>query len=284
MNEISLYYTYSERGPGRVIENLKTGLNFLGYNVIDNPDKPVGFLALLQDHPVWEKSNNNFLCGPNIFAIPTDNKKLCEKFQHFVCPSLWVQEKYRQFDCLNHATIDIWPVGIDTDMWSKKKQQTSNTKNVILYTKHKSDIEVDNLIHRLSKMNVNVRHIKYGSYTEEHLKSLCSEADACVLLTGTESQGIAYMQILSCGIPCYVIDTDTWVDSRRNLTFSATSVPYFDESCGVKVRSLEESTLTQFLEKISEYDPRDYIVKNHDLKTSAASYISIMQKYNCRVW
>ena len=283
MNEISLYYTYSERGPGRLIENLKTGLNFLGYNVIDNPNKPVGFLALLQDHPIWEKTNNNFLCGPNIFVVPTDNKKLCEKFQHFVCPSSWVQEKYRQFDCLNHATIDIWSVGIDTDAWSKKRQQISTTKNVILYTKYKSDVEVDNLIHRLLKMNIDVRHIKYGSYTEEHLQSLCSQADACVLFTGTESQGIAYMQILSCGIPCYVIDQKIWHDDIRKVSFPGTSVPYFDDSCGVKYENFDNETFNDFLSRTGYFDPRSFIIKDHTLEESAKRYVQILQKNNCNV-
>ena len=289
--EVSLYFTYNKNGPARVIDNLCKGLVINNYSVLLNPQTPRGWVGLLQDHPVrsyMSMNKNDALLGPNLFVLPdesTESRQLCDNFSHFLCPSDWVSKKYRSFSVLDQASIDIWPVGIDTEVWcGRNSARNSEEKHVLLYTKSKSRLEAQNAYNTISKAGCRVTHIDYGSYSESDFHSLCHSVDCCVLLTGTESQGIAYMQILSCGIPCYVVDTDTWVDSRRNLSFRATSVPYFNDSCGVKVRSLEESTLTQFLENISEYDPRDYIVKNHSLKTNATSYISIMQKYNCRVW
>lgn len=289
--EVSLYFTYNKNGPARVIDNLCKGLARNNYTVHLNPQTPSGWVGLLQDHPVRissRMSKNDALLGPNLFVLPdesTVSRQLCDNFSHFLCPSDWVSKKYRSFSVLDHASIDIWPVGIDTEVWcSSSSARTREEKHVLLYTKGKSSLDAQNAYDTIVKTGCRVTHIDYGSYSESDFHSLCHSVDCCVLLTGTESQGIAYMQILSCGIPCYVVDTDTWVDSRRNLSFSATSVPYFDESCGLKVKTLEERTLAQFLENINVYDPRDYIVKNHSLKSSAASYISIMQKYNCRVW
>ena len=52
--------------------------------------------------------------------------------------------------------------------------------------------------------------LNYGSYTELDLLSAGEQSLFAILNTSTESQGIAYQEILSMGVPCYVIDKKIW--------------------------------------------------------------------------
>jgi len=278
-----MYYTYSERGPGRVIENLKMGLAENDCKVLLNPTIPKGYISLLQDHPIWrDLAKKDALCGPNLFILPADNKEFCSKFDHFVCPSKWVHDKYRMFEILSHATLDVWSVGIDTERWKNKNAHFEDKKNVILYVKNRDQAEISRILNVLIKSNVRVVVMNYGSYEESQLMTACSKADACIVLTDTESQGIAYMQILSCDIPCYVVDTKRW--NNGSITCIASSVPYFDETCGMKVDLFETNSFYQFLTNLKNYRPRDYILKNHTLKKSARRYLEILNLNNCKIW
>ena len=97
-----------------------------------------------------------------------------------------------------------------------------------------------------------------------------------MLITSTESQGIAYQELLSMNVPCYCIDKTVW-DDRDGHSYPATSVPYFDKSCGIKTSDL--SDLDQFLDNIHLYEPRKYIVDNLGLEKQAKNYVNILE--NC---
>lgn len=275
---ISVYYDYNINGPGRVVHNLSQGLKTIGYNVLHNPPIPQGYIGLLQPHRIWQKldGNENVVCGPNLFVLPSENASLCKKFKMFVCPSNWVYDKYRQFSELDHAELHVWSVGIDTENWCSKRFPGSIKKNVILYVKNREDLKYQ-VKYQLSKFDINLIVIEYGNYSEDQLRNLCSQSDACVLLTGTESQGIAYMQILSCGIPCYVIDKNMWNYDGRFHEVTATSVPYFNESCGVKVSEFEDHSFNKFLVELDRFDSRSFILNDHTLVASAKKYVRILE-------
>jgi hypothetical protein len=122
--------------------------------------------------------------------------------------------------------------------------------------------------------------IEYGSYKEEQLKNLCSRSKFAVLLTGTESQGIAYMNILSMNIPCFVFNNPTWTHEKdKNIKCNASSVPYFDEKCGIISKDVDLKLFKFFLEKVynNDFSPRNYILQNHTLKMSAQKYVDLLK-------
>ena len=102
----------------------------------------------------------------------------------------------------------------------------------------------------------------------------CEQSLFAILNTATESQGIAYQEILATGVPCYVIDKTVWND-QPGYNFPATSAPYFDDRCGIKHHNL--SRLGEFLDKLSTFKPRDYIVDNLTLEKSASEYIKLLE-------
>ena len=281
MTNLSLFYNNpNHRGPGKVVQNLKKGLEQLQIISIDNQYDKNNFSGILQPHSILNQNNieiKNFILGPNLFVLPNEWGKFCQKFNNYIVPSNWIYKKYRDFSELDHAKINIWSVGIDTDKWNISLRKKEKNLKCLLYFKNRSlqDLAVAKKI--LSKYNIEYKELIYGSYSEEELFSSCSWADFGILLTNTESQGIAYMEILSTNLPCFVFNKTTWNNEGRYKSVEATSVPYFDKRCGEIVDDVNLVKFEEFLNNIDKnlYNPRDYIIENHTLKISATNYINL---------
>ena len=281
MNKIiNLHFASAERGPGRVVENLARGLKILGWDIYANADiRPDVYQACLQVCEKIDLLDRRHPVGPNLFVLPSDWGDLCRKFDHYVVPCNWVANIYSKYDVMDHATIDVWPVGINVNIW--KNPNINVGRKVLIYFKNREEYELKNLIDMLDKEGTSYEVIRYGSYQENDLYQACLRCSHCILLTGTESQGIAYMQILSMGLPCYVINKDKfdYFEELNSNPPSASSVPYFDDRCGVVRSSFNTQDFLEFSDKVRDYAPRSYIEENFTLDKCAQNYIDILKKY-----
>ena len=219
--------------------------------------------------------------GPNLFVLPTDNPSLCKMFKHFVVPSQWVKDKYETFDLMKDKDIQVWSVGIDTEEWKPGEWENSGELDCIIYHKNRSnqDLAVVEAICR--KFELNYELLQYGDYQESDLHRIATEqARFAILCTGTESQGIAYMQMLSSGLPCYVFNNPTWKSEGGEHSFPATSVPYWDERCGYKSDKVDLVNFKDFLDKMyaGQFAHRDYILENHTLEKAAQRYYNLLRQ------
>lgn len=277
--EVNLHFNSTSRGPGKVVENLAKGLIENGWSAYANntPRKDVyqGCLQEVQAISVLEKST---LMGPNLFVVPSEWGEFCKKFDRYIVPSLWVKNKYTEYTELLHATIDVWPVGIDTEVWTKTTP--SIKPKVLVYFKSREQSELDNVTNVLKQNSIDFKILKYGSYDEKELYTSCIECNCCILLTGTESQGIAYMQILSMGLPIYVINKSKfdYFGKYKESPIDSTSVPYFDKSCGFVDNSFIEDNFLRFLSSLSDFDPFSFIRERFTTKKCAKEYIDILEK------
>jgi hypothetical protein len=103
-----------------------------------------------------------------------------------------------------------------------------------------------------------------------------------IFLCEHESQGLAYQECLSSGVPVLAWDQGWCLDPNRfkwgQPNIAATSVPYFDSRCGERFVGREDfdEKLSLFLERIesSAYNPRAFVLENLTLKASAARFLS----------
>lgn len=103
-----------------------------------------------------------------------------------------------------------------------------------------------------------------------------------------ESQGLAYQECLSTGVPVLAWEQGQWLDPNRfawgTADIPATSVPYWDERCGLKFKDINEfpERLIEFLDKRAQgkFSPRDYIIENLTLKKCAGSFLKIVDAAN----
>lgn len=286
---VSLFYSNdSHRGPGKVVQNLKLGLEKIGMNIHQfYESRPWKYSACLQfnkhdlnDLLFYAESKRPILMGPNLFVLPNDNPMLCELFNDFVVPSEWVRNLYQKFELMKHKNIYVWPVGIDTNEWIEKNEvnkPNDSTIDCFIYFKNRSEQDLAVVEAICRKFGLKYKILKYGFYEEEELKNLCNLAKFAILLTGTESQGIAYMQILSTNTPCYVFNATSWVSEDKTITASASSVPYFDNRCGYITNDVDLQHFDKFIQNISFFEPRKYIIENHTLEKSALEYYRFLQ-------
>ena len=280
-----LYQNDSHRGPGKVVQNLKAGLEKIGVSIHQmydsRPWKYTGCLQYCEPETLVHcaKSGNPILMGPNLFVLPPDNPSLCKLFNHFVVPSQWVKDKYEEFELMKGKNVYVWSVGIDTEEWCPANS-TDDPLDCFIYFKNRSDQDLTVVEAICRKFGLSYDLIKYGNYQEDDLKALCARSKFCVLLTGTESQGIAYMQILSTNTPCYVFNSPVWKSEDGKETAKASSVPYWDERCGFISDNVNLEHFQTFLEecKRKSFSPRDYILENHTLEKAAENYYSLLEK------
>ncbi|RYE51803.1 MAG: glycosyltransferase family 1 protein [Sphingobacteriales bacterium] len=124
--------------------------------------------------------------------------------------------------------------------------------------------------------------VVYGQYDHKTLLDKVSRCKAVIFLCEHETQGLAYQQILSTGTPIIAWDRQThWVDPAyfpEKVKFQpVSSVPYWDERCGMKFNKIEnfKSTLEDFMAKVHEFAPRDYILEHLTLEKCAKDYVKI---------
>src|SRR5207248_2632290 len=91
----------------------------------------------------------------------------------------------------------------------------------------------------LEQHNLSCQFITYGKYDRQELMTKLKNSKAVIFLCEHETQGLAYQQILSTDIPILAWDKEGyWTDPSyypdKVQYQPVSSVPYWDERCGIK--------------------------------------------------
>ena len=271
----------NHRGPGMVYTNLVKGLQKLDdvqlvSNVTDA--EYIGCLQISNLDNIPKERLSSLLYGPNMFVHPDEIGPLLSLVKTYLLPSQWSVDITKQSGLVDHIDFKLWSVGIDTDEW-KPLENKKKTQDCLLYVKNRSAQDRFLVESLLKKHKLSYQTVIYGSYAEHDFKQASELSKFAVLLTNTESQGIAYMQILSSGIPCYVFNQTEWQCPQRGTRAPATSVPYFDSRCGEISNDIDLEHFSSFIQnvKVGKYSPRDYIMENHTLQQSAECYVELLK-------
>lgn len=203
-------------------------------------------------------------------------------------PGQWVKDFFAPY---GEDNVVVWPVGIDTDIW--KPSVGEKKTDFLIYNKIRWDHEAmdRNLISpikkHLTENNFTFTELKYGHYKPDDLKVRLVECKCAIFICEHETQGIAYQQILSAGLPILAWDRGGyWQDPYwypNKIKFQpVTSVPYWDDICGTKFTAFADfpGNLSAFvkLAEAGEFNPRQYILKNLSLEICAAKYVKIINE------
>lgn len=264
-------------GMNKVVWNLIAGFKLLGIPYIEN--KISRYTGCLQGGvPGYDNLPRETLMGVSLMEIPTDQKNIWQRYNHFVTCSDWVKKKYETFKETSGKKISVWASGVETDRFNDNGKKIQY--DCFIYykdvTRQVSENDLKQLQIFLARKKLSVKVLRYGQYTEPELIEACKTCRFGIMLTGTESQGIALLEILSMGTPLYVLDITQYRHRKTGYIFNgASSAPFFcDNRCGIKHKDI--TYIDVFLNNIPTYSPREYVVENFTLEKCAQRYYDII--------
>ena len=275
---LNIYFNNSSRGPGKVYKNLLAGLNKLGVEYQPNNPTPSSddVIVSLHRHNIINTGHiTNAFIGPNICVLPIDNPiTMKQQYKKAIVPSEWVKKLYMKW--LPEDKLVVWPVGIDTDLFSDKSNK-EKTNDCLIYFKRRSQGELNAVKELLKLKGQSFEVVEYGHYNEQQFIETISRSRYGIVLDNTESQGVAIEEMMSCNLPLLVWDVTHWVDRGEEYEVEATSIPYWDERCGLSFTNSEEieTIYDKFINDLKIFKPREYILENLSLEKCAQDLINI---------
>ncbi len=280
-------------GQKRVFLNLCTGLNRIGvpYRVNDyrharsNPSELVCIVGKphVLDKVEWK---NPILFGAAVHSHPCDDPGLLRRLpvKKVLVPGPWMK---RMCEPDWGEAVEAWPVGIDTQRW-RPMSNSKKTTDVLLYDKIRWDHDryaqtlIDPIRAFLRKRGHTFSEMRYGFYREQDFQSALACCRTLIFLCEHETQGIAYQQALSSGVPILAWDRGGfWQDPAyypHRVQFTpVSSVPYWDERCGKRFASIGEfeTAWGEFWQsyQAGRFGPQSYIRENLTLEKCAQHYV-----------
>jgi len=247
-------------GPGKVVVNLKKGLDELGIKYKNN--KKCRYNILLHGGPCIQNfleqkaSPKKSLIGPCVESCLGDTLALKEKYYNYVAASPWHKELFEKH-CPNYTEdkkVFYWPCGIDTEFY-KPFERCEKFNDYILYDKNShSDFHhwfrnfLDNKNQKISYALGNTNYENVG------LKCYSDNAKYCISANASETQGFGIMEIMSMNLPIFGLDKNYHFSYGNIPTkVEATSCPYFSEQCGLLLHM--KDYIVDFEEKIKNMNP-----------------------------
>lgn len=283
--------------PGGVMQiaiNLMHGLDKLGipYRLNDYRyiQKKTSEIACIIGKPqvLFDRNwKNPILFGAGVYSHPIECPDLFIKHptvKKILVPGAWMRD---MFETYYQQKVATWAVGIDTDTWSEDAKGEPKF-DFLVYDKvrwqhNKYQTELINPIYQiLDKYSLSYQSIRYGTYEPPGLLETLKHAKATIFLCEHETQGLAYQQILATNTPILAWDRggywqDPYYFPTKVQYQPVSSVPYWDDRCGLKFKQAEEfeNILTKFLNQQSNFKPRDFVLENLTLEKCAQDYLNI---------
>ncbi len=282
-------------GMQRYFLNLLAGLERIGakYRVNDfrhaqkHPHETVGIVG--KGHLLRERKwRNPILFGPAVFSHPlSDPTVFIERpIKRVLVSCHWLKQMYRQSI---DVPVVVWPAGIDANLW-KPEVGGRKATDFLIYDKVRWEHDryegemIRPIREELTKRGLSFSEMRYGFYKEEDFRAALADCRGMIFLCEYETQGFAYLQTLASDIPILAWNRGGfWQDPEfypHRIKFApVSSVPYWDERCGIKFAKMAEFSkrLCVFMEKLKtlQFNPRTYILENLTLEKCAQDYVNI---------
>jgi hypothetical protein len=284
-------------GLSKVVLNLTLGLRKLGVpfrlhrhlragsggvaGVLHGPREAVAQLVRQRRSVVGPGVLNSPYQWPDLFdgSQAVANLQNCE----------WAAALYRP---VYGDRVRVWAMGIDHERYAPPPPGPRDV-DFLVYDKIRwPDAEGGRGLRKacedaLKRAGCSFLYIRYGKYPggkESAYHGMLRRCRAMLFLTENETQGFAYNEALSMGVPLLAWNCGRWCDPSRFEykvgDAPATSIPYWDERCGLDFRTAADlpERLGLFLDKLrrGEFRPRDYVLENLRLEQGAERYLALL--------
>ena len=274
------YWGHASRmnGPKKVVHNLIASLEQEGVPYAVNVEEYDRNFLVQYDWTGHVKHSKltleHCVIGPQVWVFDEHVKELQQNphyYKSIIAPSQWVKDLFVSKFSYPENKVAVWPVGIELPDIQREEKY-----DCLVYFKRRTRQELEKVISFLDRKQLTYNILEYGSYQPEQVNELAAQSKFCFLLNGTESQGIAVQEIMACDTPMFVWDISEWNDQGENYRVPATSIPFWDDTCGQRVfDSNFEETFDSFYSKLGEYNSRKYVEENLSYKQSVKTLMEI---------
>ncbi len=287
-------------GVDRVFVNLCLGLDQLQIPYKVNlpfdqlqPSDRVGVLGRSIAGLASYRQPNPIVAGPVLMTAPWEHPTFCQDYpiSQYVQHSEWARQVYVPY--YGEARCGLWAVGIETDVW-QPDPTVEKSIDFLIYNKvrwqqeHYEQTLFQPIRAELTRRNLSFQEIQYGNYSAADYQQLLHQSKAMIFVCEHESQGIAYQEALSMNVPILAWDQgwclDPYFYKEGKPYLPATSVPFWDDRCGMRFQDVHKfpTELEQFLSRLNDkqFSPREYVLENLTLKSSAKDYLKLLHRSN----
>jgi hypothetical protein len=243
----------------------------------------------------WGTRGLRRVCGPLVFSHadvmiqdPNTSPVWClgaSQLTLYLAPSLWfgkwVSHGLPFYDLSHHRPMVVWGAGVNTDWFRPLPTPVPPLHTYFIYFKSQNWADL-RAVHEYLFTNYFRLHgptIMYYFYSHEELRHAAQNAEFCIMLDATETQGLAALEIMACGCPLFVLDCAEYRGECYS-TSEATSVPCWSPECGMKssVARIAED-FPQFLGKLGagEYSPRGFVEREYSWAAAAGKLRRMME-------
>ena len=220
-------------------------------------------------------TNSKILFGPHFWVFPDVNHPFFTQVKPhhakqciFTCLSDWIIRLYGEFTPLEKSYIPFKALPFGLDIKATPKAEPEYDFLIYFKGRHPS---VETFVKSImDSIPMKYRIFSYGSYERSDYINTLQKTKAVIWIGSHESQGFALEECLATGTPILVYDVKSMKDEYNNGSFIylnkkealyATSAPYWDARCGMKVYSSMEflEKLPKFVEQLSSFRPAEYI-------------------------
>jgi len=216
-----------------------------------------------------------FIFGPHFSVFPENNKLNYIRSDNvaYIVPCDWVLKLWNSFDNVRGITLRTLPFAVDTDL--HKNDQIEKTK-IFVYFKERNKKDLEFVETFLKTKNLDYKVFHYGHYKQDDYIEYLKQSKFGIWIGCHESQGFALQIALSRNIPLLVWDMHE--SSYGNKKFSATSIPYWNNTCGEFYfdASELENKFEVFTSKLQTYCPRQYIIDNLSINACRKKFQDII--------
>jgi len=254
------------------------------YDIIYNPSKEINTSL----YP-----NKKFIFGPHFSTFPNNHQLQSlqnNKYKNsiYIQPSEWVVQLWKNMGAEQFLPIKSFPFPVNTEKFTHAPDPAhapaTIKNNVLVYYKHRSPQEFNQLKDFLIKQNINFRLFDYRQrYNETDYLAYLQTCKYGILLDAHESQGFAVEEALSCNVPLLVWNTQTMNQEHGSSyhPIPCTSIPYWDNSkCGEYFHHISELpyAFQTFQNKLNnnQYNPRQYILDNLSTEKCAERFVTMI--------
>jgi len=228
----------------------------------------------LREHEKIIGHIRNPLIGPLVFnhddALTKDPVKniVWNTGKRFIIASDWFGNLVqRGLPFCSPRSLSIWPSGVDTDYYTPG---TKKSQDYFIYFKsqHYPNLQYLHIYLFNNYFKYCGQTLTYYHYTPEMMRDAAQKSRFCIFVSNTETQGLAALEILACGIPMFVLDC-TIYKNERLIHENATSVTCWDERCGMKSswETLHED-FPVFLARLDTYKPREFVCSDYTFQAA----------------